>query len=448
MKIRRLTMATMMLIVAVFGILLSGLRGFLDKSGASLPSIGDSKLYEKARMSRNMALWLGSDTLSVAGVVRNSPDGSLKFEDGRGLPLKSPKFKADPNMKAKASWLDMAEVALSLPSSEMEVIELRVFDHASRKLLTNLGGRRYGYRMSSPLTVQLLGMGDALPPSVDVWFRASHHEQGERVVRLKPEAGASARFAEGTVSITEVHQGAANYTRVDVPGEKSPQFRWRQSELDPTRSCSIVVHWEGNWIDGQYEIFAVGTRGERVFAELPHFVDFKAANSTEVIAFNLGVSRIDHFELRPFGGRHTFFFDNVWLPSVKPRLFGPPPSVSIAVDGKDVETEFPELDPIRVILRTRRGDVFGPVTSGGVVFKPIQPEEAASKLSVSLEVQGVSARQAWNIAYTDRDGKPFKSGSLSSGVSLLSGITGGGQIGKWIYGVPLERLGKVTISPP
>lgn len=64
---------------------------------------------------------------------------------------------------------------------------------------------------------------------------------------------------------------------------------------------------------------------------------------------------IDHFELRPFGGRHRFFFDGLEVPPSAGRKFDPPPTAIIQTDGAEREGFLPQFDPLRVRYRVEKG---------------------------------------------------------------------------------------------
>ena len=189
----------------------------------------------------------GGLKLSVQAVARNDRDGSLSFEDGRGRAISGAGLKLEDAITRQSSWLDLADIVLGPDTPRFDVIELRVFDHPTRRLLTNLAGKVVGFDMVSPSVVQLRGLGTPLPGSVDVWFRACVHANGETPVRLDAAVGSSAPLAGGRLSIQEIRPGKLSFTRLDGPGVEHPRFAWHPSGSRPDRSCTAVFHWAGKW---------------------------------------------------------------------------------------------------------------------------------------------------------------------------------------------------------
>ena len=343
-------------------------------------------------------------------------------------------------LTAQGGWLDVANVYLNPDPSRFDVIEVRVFDHQTRRLLTHKDGLGVSYNPSTPSFVQIRGLGQRLPNSVDVWFRASSHARGEPVVRLNGKAGSTARFARGSLSVREVHAGASSYSVKTDPLAEPTVYEWHTGPNDIDNAITVVFDRAGDPADGRYQICAVGHDGRKVFPDAPHFLNFRSRAATEAIVFRIGDTDLSHFELRPFGGRHTFYFDDVKLPRGGGRPFHDAPSVRLAVDGREVERTLSEYEPIRVTLRLRRGECCEGISSQGfsVPAGPIQRLDSA--FTALLEVDGL-AGDVWELTYLDREGKRVKFPAMKG----LKANDGGGHSAASVFQVPLETIGTVEV---
>ena len=97
----------------------------------------------------------GRTKLAVQAVARNDRDGSLSLEDGRGRAISGAGLKLEDAIMRQSSWLDLADIVLGPDTSRFDVIELRIFEHPTRRLLANLAGKVVGFEMVSPSVVQL-----------------------------------------------------------------------------------------------------------------------------------------------------------------------------------------------------------------------------------------------------------------------------------------------------
>ena len=437
---RRLTLASLLGLVALAALAMAGLRALRPPKVAP-PA--DSALYENATASRNLRVRVGANLLSLAGVARNAEDGTLRFEDGRG------KASAAPGSTAPFAWLtdvapwaDAAEVRIAADPARLEVIEHRVFDGASRR---SLG--RSGYATSAaagPSVVRLQSLNDFLPDTVDVWFRAASHPPGETIVRLGREDGASSGFAKGTLSVREVRPGAASYTMTARPGSGRLVPRWASERPDADHAVTAVFDWEGDWVDGRYQVVAVAKDGRKAFPGQPHYLDFRGTAATQVVMFGVAPDALSHFEWRPFGGRHTFYFQGVKLPGSRPRSFAPPPACRVAVNGAEGDWSLSGFGPSRVRVRTRRGNAHLASSTYGRVLAD-DPQDAEGFSTVLLD-SGLLTGPDWDVALFGRDGTSL--GRIPGG-HMTSGASGAaGELQKdWCVGVPLDRIGSVEVRP-
>jgi len=295
--------------------------GISDRPGAGRGASGWRRPALRGRGAVGRPVRPGRpERFSVAAVVRNDRDGSLRVE-GRprhapqGFRLRAERRDAGPGRLARRG----ERLSRTRPS-RFDVIELRVFDHKSRKLITSLDGMGASYYPSSPPVVQVRGLGKRLPDSVDVWFRASSHELGEPVVALKGEAGASATSDGRSVSVREAGTERSLMRRKRLPGRRESSTsgcRFRARPTARVRSSSTGRQR----VAGRYQICAVGRDGRKVFANVPHFLNFQATPGTEAIHFQLAPGELSHFELRRLATGTRSIFDDVKLPNASTRPF-------------------------------------------------------------------------------------------------------------------------------
>jgi len=460
------SLSVLLIAVALAAVVFAAVRRLVPVPGRSSgPALtGDMVLYESARPSQDLAVRVGPNRFKVAAVARNDRDGVFRFEDGRGKPLKAPFLVTGPPLTRQSGWLDEADVYLNADPTRLDVIELRVFDHATRTLLTGWDGTGANYVPSaatrtlltgwdgtganyvpSALSVRLLSFGRQIPDSVDVWFRAASHPAGNPITRLKGVAGSSVPLPGGSLSVREIRAGASSYSVRYSPGTGRLEYVWAASNASADHACSVVFDWQGNWGGGEYQVCAVGRDGRKLYPDVPHVLDFRATASPWIIAFKIAPADLSHFELRPYGGRHTFYFDGVKLPKMRKRGLWRIPTASLAVDGREVARDCTEFDPVRVSVRLRRGECCRGVSSDGIhtLLKPV--ERLDTTTTVFLEVEGI-AGPGWDLAYFDRDGKPL---DVASGGRFTSAKSGrhNGLCGFATFNIPLDRIGRVEVSP-
>ena len=300
-------------------------------------------------------------------------------------------FAPNAALTGQAGWLDVANVYLNpADPSRFDVIELRVFDHKTRRLLTNRDGMGASFYPSSPPVVQLRALGERLPGAVDVWFRASSHEAGEPVIALKGEVGSSAAVARGTLSIREVRHGRLSYSVKYPPWPKHTEYEWVTPPFATEAPAPSFSDWEGEQVEPRYQICAVGRDGRKVFPDVPQFLTFPPNKVTGRSRFKIAKADLSHFELRPFGDRRTFYFDNVILPAVGQRPFGALRRRGSRVDGREVERHFTEFSPIRVWLSLRKGRCSDGISSEGFLT-PTKPIEGLdTDFTAFISVEGVA----------------------------------------------------------
>ncbi len=307
------------------------------------------RIYEKAPSTQDLKMELGPNTLGIQAIVRNDRGGSLHFEDGAGNPFQELGFKVNSNFVKQAPWLDLANIYLNLDDSLFDVIELRIFDHATRELLFSKDDAITGFGMAYPSVVQIRSAYAPLPDVIDIWMRLHSYREDDPVYRLPAEQGSEVSISQGSLSIREVKKGFHSYSMSDGT------IKWGDS-TDENIQTTVVLDFNGKWVDGRYQVCAVGKNGNKYFPGTPHFIDFNRMEFTQVINFPIQYEQLQFIEVRPYGGRHRFFFDGVKLPTISGESLSPPATVTFPINGKETKQTSLELDPIRITLQTLKGD--------------------------------------------------------------------------------------------
>lgn len=128
-------------------------------------------------------------------------------------------------------WLDLANIRFGIdrpaacPELLYDVIEVRVFDHATGKTLRN-------WELITPDTVQIRSVGTPLPDAVDLWFRMASHASETDRFELALSPGASLDLPGGTLTVREVHSGQPSYAT--KPGARK------------SSGTTVVLDWLGS----------------------------------------------------------------------------------------------------------------------------------------------------------------------------------------------------------
>ncbi len=369
---------------------------------------GPEGLYERARASRNLSIRIGPNEFRVDSVVRWDRLGSPAVEDGRGRELKKADFEL-PDFTRQSPWLDLASISIS-SQEPYHVLELRVFDHETRKLLSADDRTGAGFEFTGS-RVELRSAGALLPETVDVWFRVMHLPRNSAAWKLSSQTGASAPLLAGKISLREIREGSWGYTLKSSPEKFRSEIQWKESEEDGDIKCTAVFDWtpgpDGSWSQRKYQICAAGTVGELSFPDFPHFVQFPPRESTKVITFGIPRSRLSHFIVRPFHGRDVFYFDGVRLPRVTQAPAAEPPAATIPVGGKEIDTVIRELDPLRIRVQALRGKrvtgISGHSGYGRLHWIPEPIPDLDTKSTVIYEITGFVPNRC-HVDLLDREG--------------------------------------------
>jgi hypothetical protein len=341
-------------------------------------------LYERAPATRGRSIEVGPNRVGFRVIARNDRDGSIHYDQQR---TSSAKLRAaDESLLAKpAKWLDVVQLELE-PAGQLDIIEVRIFDHENRELLPNLSDR-YGWRQLGANAVQLYGLGKPLPAKLDVWFRAHSYFADDPVAELAPSVGAKCKLPGGNFTLRDIRAGSWSYRS----GRGLLQLQGDQHQR-----VTAQLAWKAYPHAGPFQIAAVTKSGEKVHMNgAPQYVPFRTGRREEErIDFNVPLDQIDYFELRRFGGQHVFFFEAVELPAVSTQPFAPPPKAVVDVSGQEMETVLTEFAPFEITVATHRGLWANGTAANGLwayVMRADEVTEQEQAFTFTYDGEGLSA---------------------------------------------------------
>ncbi|WP_435016891.1 hypothetical protein TA3x_004472 [Tundrisphaera sp. TA3] len=445
MKRPRITIALVMILVAASaGVFSIAQRWMRTAIRPPRTAIGDVQYYNNAIPSDDLKIRIGPNTFAIDSVSRNDRDGSIRVEDGRGwwkIPRSTPETAA---MKSSAPWLDVATIRLAGDPDRIEVVELRVFDYATRTLIGKDMDHNHGSRLVSPGVYQIYQVGALLPAEVDVCLRASSHPPGEKISRLAPKVGATAPYETGTLTVAELRGGHPDWTEVEAsPDPLHPAIAWGEDPRPRTHKSTFVIDWAGSPGVSPAQVVAVAREGRRAYWQRPGSFDFLDSHRM-VIPIDFDLDEIDHLEIRPYRLARSFYFEGVRLPKASTRPFADPPAVTVKLDGRPTKQRLAAFDPILVDLEVRQdgGGYMKGADDHGQYFPPPDESRGHPGFHVLADTIGLMP-DGWRLSLFDRGGEallgPYdaKNGSGHASASRYRA--------SWGIEVPLERLGSAEI---
>ncbi len=392
--------------------------------------------YEKAPGTRRLAAQVGPNTISIRSVARNDRDGSISIESGGGKSLPGP-VPGKKLLSSCAKWLDVVQVELHPGPDRFEIIEARVFDHASRTLLSQVDPA-FGWQVVEPNLLQVYGLGKEVPPLVDVWLRVHSYRPEDRAFVLPPKAGSKVSFPGGTMTLREIQNGFAGWS-------SSSGFVPVGSEHDG--ETALVLQYSGNGQDERYQVAAVSTHGEKQFED--RYLSLGTTGGGQnLIRFDFPLDEIEHIELRPHGGRHRFFFEAVRLPKASGRSFADPPIVRVPVNQGEMRAVLSELAPLQVRLAVMNGDCATGSTSNGrmsrIIMRP-EPRDADQAFTLSYDVKGIAGLQL-SVGFQDSQTGNIVPETAFGSRGSYRASTATRQSAARTFSTPIDRVEAVEVS--
>jgi hypothetical protein len=429
----RFSLATMMLAITVCAAALAAWRLFIYE-----PPTHKIAAYEKAPGTRGNSIQVGPNRIGLRLVARNDRDGTILYDEQRSTSatLTTAQEKV---LSAPAAWLDVVQIELDPGPELVDIIEVRIFDHEKRELLSQVDPA-YGWRTIATNTVQLYGIGKRLPEKIDLWFRAHSYNAGDSVAKLAPAVGDRIKALGVDLTLRDIRAGSWSY--------HSDRGLLNQ-QGDGHRCATCVLAWDADPSSSDFQIAAVTKSGERVHPDSPHFLGFRSGvQSEEVIQFNAPLGELDHFEIRPFGGRERFFFEAVELPKTSSRSFVKPPTALVKVAGGETNAVLTEFAPLDVRIAVHRGKWATGTAASGLWASVTPADEVINQdkaFTVTYQGAGVG-NLALKVRFLDAESKkviqesklPRGGTGAASGAAVSAGYID--------YQTPLERIDAVEVT--
>ena len=427
---------------------------FLLIIGLTVPLVWRSRMqpagYERAKGYHGRVAKVGPNYFEIAAVARALGNGDVGWEDGWGGPAKASPPRPDPMLPGESGWMDWADIHILSHSKTggagaFDILEARVFDGRTMELLNADGREGLGWTWDEEGVVHLRRIGQELPPQVDVWFRMHSHVPGAPVYRLGSSEGASVGLGVGRLEVADVLPGLWSYRQT------AGGVQWLSEQGDePELNSTVVLRLDGELPEGRWQIAALAANGEKGFPDIPHFIQASmVVGGVLVLDFPMPMERITGFELRPFGGRHRFYFRGVQLPARGGAGFHPAPALQFQPRGRaGVELASDAWSPLDCTLILYDGDVFSGGfggSSGLCMNRRPEPLRAGEVSTLLIRVDGISWRD-WTILLRD-----------DAGV-LLATLRPGEGTGTWlshfrstlvsnVVELPYPRIATVELHP-
>jgi hypothetical protein len=165
------------------------------------------------------------------------------------------------------------------------------------------------------------------------------------------------------------------------------------------------------------------------------------------IHFPMALERIARFELRPFGGRHRFFFDGVQLPAPSGKPLERASVLKFEIGGREGEWISDEIKPVQLRLVAMRGRVLLGAAGRQEACYLVHPSGRGpttrldSETTIGYEIRGLGVSGKPRLSCYDRDGNRIHIGRSGVASNHASAAAGGFRIP-----VPLEQIDRVELQ--
>ena len=266
--------------------------------------------YRDARAAQGVRHRVGLAEFTIDRCYRAGSGGQVTVTDGRKS-LDAAE-EARPSFGGRTDILDQAIVHFNRNTLKgHEILQVRVFDHRSRCLLTKYHAPA-DYEYDGDSSIALRSLSQPLPEQVDVWFWVTEFSPDQSAKVLSAKAGSTVKFPEYDVQLISLKSGSHVTASGTDPAHDAGQAQEIEVVLKSTAQAQRMSRFgSGASYEGPYARLAVVAKsGKRHFS---NYV-FGAANIQNTYNFPVPLSNLSHFELLPIGQERCFYFDGVQLP--------------------------------------------------------------------------------------------------------------------------------------
>ncbi len=391
-------------------------------------------LYEKAIVSRDFKVKAGPTDFSANVIVRWNRNGSPIITDPKNEAMLNVPYKI-PDYTRQAAWMDIAQVYISPGIEKYEAIELRVFDHEKREILSYEDYIGIGYNIRNSVAT-IYSIGQLLPNQIDLWMRVIHKPEGTIVTKIPAQENAVVNLPDNTLKILEIKKGTYSYT------SNQAGINWtKHNSEDDEEATSVAFQFNtDNNNRRKFQVCAVSKDGQRYVPDYPHFIS-STNGRHHVIVIGFPKEQIDYFEITPFVSRDTFYFDGIKLPKVSDS-FAPCPEVTFDIKGSEGEFTSNTLLPVGLKLFAFNNKIITGISGGADnwrnTFSTPKAQEGAS--GFALKINGIRTKN-FHLFYLDQSGKRIDPKSPREHPWASGGST---TIIADSFRVPLEQINSVV----
>jgi Zn-dependent protease with chaperone function len=385
--------------------------------------------YRHAKAVQGLSHRVGMSEFQIDRCYRMGTNNRVTVTDGR-KPLDENVQQALPLSDTDTQVIDQAIVHFKRSTLKShEILQVRVFDHRSRGLLTEYHAPA-DYEYDGDSCIVLRSLGQPLPERVDVWFWVTEFPPDQSAKVLAAKAGGTVTFPEYSVNLISLKSGS----HVNASGADTSHDAMHEREIEVVlkttaqgRRISKFGSAGGSGSEQHARLALVTKDGERHFS---NYV-FGRANIQNTYSFPVSMSELSHFEFLPMGQERCFFFDGVRLPDRS----GEPPDqtnvleLNVTTHGKAgvfvTDTAAPVYAEVTVLHGRCSGDSYrfaqgledpravGQYTLNGDTSTG-EFGHTATDSTIACLVRGLSVSML-ELDILDLSGKPFKTRSSCRG---------------------------------
>jgi beta-lactamase regulating signal transducer with metallopeptidase domain len=349
--------------------------------------------YRNAQQAQGLKHSVGGTEFRIERCFRSAADGSILATDGRVPLTDHPNAKA-PLMPQPHESLDQAVISFQRSRlSGHEIIQVRIFDHRSRALLTKYHAPA-DWDYAGADEIRLKSFGRPLPDRVDVWFMVASFGAQDKKQIVPAKVGSSATFENYKAVVTHVHDGRRGYSI----NQGKISFNPPRSESRDGLQVAFQISPRARADKGSYaRVAAVTTDGMRLFEDRVVY----ARNRHFLADFPFEMKRLSHFELYPVGRETSFFFDGVRLPESEQRSLAQTWATVIRTEGREGRFTSDPAGPAQfaVTVLPGRNSMSSSSSFGGLDLRPVmqwtygqENRDMDTRATVVSEMRGLSSR--------------------------------------------------------
>ena len=349
--------------------------------------------YREAQQAQGLKHSVGGTEFQIERCYRWAPDGNVLVTDGR-KPLTSDAATKVPSLPQQHESLDQAVIRFQHNRlAGHEIIQVRIFDHRSRALLTKYHAPA-NWDCVGADEIRLKSFGRPLPDRVDVWFMVTSFGAQDKKQIVPAKIGSSATFENYEAVLTHVHGGRRGYTA------KGQQISFKPPNSDNRDGLQVAFQISPRARadkDSCGRVAAVTTDGMRFFEDRVVY----ARHRHFVADFPFEMKRLSHFELYPVGRETCFFFDGVRLPEIEQQSLTQTWATVIRTEGREGRFTSDPAGPAQfaVTVLPGRNSMSFSSSSRGLGLRPVmqwtygqENRDMDTHSTVVSEMRGLSSR--------------------------------------------------------